>query len=105
MKHSTVFLYQPTRASVTPLAEMTSSLGEKLFFGSAMKTVNSAMRSPHLSSAMNSVAYPCASVPEVPEGHYSRRRPCPSGQWAPHNEAYNCTQLSERMKHEGVDGH
>jgi len=52
---------------------------------------------------MNSVAYPCASVPEVPEGHYSRLCPCPSGQWAPHNEG-QLHELSERMKHEGAPG-
>jgi hypothetical protein len=33
---------------------------------------------------MNSIAYPCASVPEVPEGHYSRL--CP-GRWQPFDDA------------------
>jgi hypothetical protein len=48
---------------------------------------------------MNSLAYPCASVPEVPEGHYSRLCPCPSGQWPPHNEE-ELAILAQMMRQE-----
>jgi hypothetical protein len=52
---------------------------------------------------MSTLAYPCADVPEVPEGHYNRLCPCPSGQWAPHDET-QLRELSELMKNEGAPG-
>ena len=48
---------------------------------------------------MNSLAYPCAPVPEAPEGHYSRLCPCKSGQWAPHDE-HQLADLAGRMRRE-----
>jgi hypothetical protein len=46
---------------------------------------------------MTNFAYPCADVPEVPQGNYSRLCPCQLGHWPPHDEA-QLALLSESMK-------
>jgi hypothetical protein len=62
-------------------------------------TTASLRNHPHFLT-MNSFAYPCAPIPEVPESHYSRLCPYPSGEWAPHDEG-QLHDLSELMKKEG----
>jgi hypothetical protein len=48
---------------------------------------------------MNFLAYPCAPVPEVPEGHYSRLCPHPHANWAPHSEE-QLAILAQMMRQE-----
>ena len=48
---------------------------------------------------MTAPVYPCAPLPELPEGHYSRLCPCHSGQWPPHDEN-QLADLACRMRRE-----
>ena len=48
---------------------------------------------------MNSLAYPCAPVPEVPKVVTSRLCPHPSSHWAPHPEEKLAT-LAQMMRQE-----